>query len=383
MKRAMTSPILRKIFCGFLIFSLAEAQSQVTETEGDWGERLAVLYDTPEAELMVRVGDIDNLGFGWPEGYNPFSGEVARSHPYPWTADPEEPQGTDRIMVVTSYEGTPPAGRDGYTNGTSRPENSVRPVLLDFDLGSIVVENASIQMFIDDFQAPLWRANYTVTLNAEPFVEMHPLINELLQTGPVGKLVTISIPPRFLPMVQSGHLEILFDDLTTGAGDGYAIDFVKLLVNVKTFEQRGEVSGRVLSELTGSPISGAAVTVLDQVVATAADGTFLINDVPAGLVYITASAQGYETSGLHVEVEISQTTQNVELRLNPGASDLNIYNAVEMEFFGLEGLTYQLQYSADLETWEDDETIVGNNEWVIRFRSTRSTGHRYWRVLHP
>ncbi len=379
----MSSLLLRNVICFFLIFSLTEVQSQVTETEGDWSERFAVLYDTPEAELMVRVGDIDNLGFGWPEGYNPFSGEVARSHPFPWTADPEEPEGTDRIMVITSYQGNPPAGRDGYTSGTSRPENSVRPVVLDFDPGSIIVENASLQMFIDDFQAPLWRANYTVTLNSEPFVEMQPLINELLQTGPVGKLVTISIPPRFLPMIQSGHVEILFDDLLTGAGDGYAIDFVKLLVNVKNFEQRGAVSGRVLSNLTGSPISGAEVTALDQTVSTEVDGTFVINDVPAGLVYITASAQGYDTSGQHVEVEISQTTENVELRLNPGASDLNIFHAVELEFFGVAGLDYQIQYSADLETWEDDESIAGNDEWVIRFRRTRPAAYRYWRVLQP
>ncbi len=45
----------------------------------------------PEADLVVRTGDINNLGFGWPAGFDPFSGESTPPHPFPWTPPPGSP----------------------------------------------------------------------------------------------------------------------------------------------------------------------------------------------------------------------------------------------------------------------------------------------------
>ena len=50
------------------------------------------------------------------------------------------------------------------------------------------------------------------------------------------------------------------DDPTTGAGDGFAIDFVKLLVNVKGFSQSGTIQGTVTDAETHQPIPGARDT---------------------------------------------------------------------------------------------------------------------------
>lgn len=87
------------------------ATAQTTPTDGDWSFQYVILTNTPEAALMVRVGDIDNLGFGWPAGFDPFSGNSTPVHAFPWAVDPADTPGTDRIMVVTSfdYTGNPPS----------------------------------------------------------------------------------------------------------------------------------------------------------------------------------------------------------------------------------------------------------------------------------
>ena len=52
-----------------LFFALPFAASAMTtETDGDWKAQKVELSDTKEAERVIRVGDIDNLGFGFPEG---------------------------------------------------------------------------------------------------------------------------------------------------------------------------------------------------------------------------------------------------------------------------------------------------------------------------
>ncbi len=113
---------------------------------------------------MVRAGDIDNLSFGWPENFDPFSGNSTPRHGFPWALDSTDAPGTDRIMVLSSYDGNPPSGSDGYTRTTTRPENLPRPILLSYDLGELNLEEASLQIFVDDFQAPKWGANYFVTI---------------------------------------------------------------------------------------------------------------------------------------------------------------------------------------------------------------------------
>jgi hypothetical protein len=43
---------------------------RTTENDGDWSKQFLVLRNTAEADLMIRVGDIDNLGFGFAEDFN-------------------------------------------------------------------------------------------------------------------------------------------------------------------------------------------------------------------------------------------------------------------------------------------------------------------------
>jgi len=247
-----------------------------------------------DAELVVLVGDIDNLGFGWPQEFDVFSGSSTPTHSFPWKPDADDPPGTDRIMLGTSFDGHPPAGQDGYASTTSRPDNQPLTIIMQFDPGETRVKSAILQMFVDDFQSPVWKGNFQVEINElrAPFLE--EVLNSLVQTGPIGKLITVQIPDEFLDEVSSGMLTIRINDPTTGAGDGYAVDFVRLLINPKNMMNTGTVSGEVLDQETGEPVNGARASASGLTESrTDGDGRFVLEDVPAGLVAVTVSKSGY------------------------------------------------------------------------------------------
>jgi len=369
----------------FMAIAALPTLAQVTSTDGDWSAEYVALTNTPEAAFMVRVGDIDNLGFGWPSGFDPFSGNSTPGHGFPWTPGTNDPAGTDRIMVVSSYGVVPtPCGTDGYTTSTSRPDNSVQPIVLQYNLPAMTITNAVLQFFADDFQAPVWCANYQVTLNGRRVPLLEQVINQLTQTGPVGKLLTEPIPAEFLNEVASGQLSLKFDDTTTGAGDGYAIDFVKLLVNATSLPTGG-VSGHVLDAVNNQPIAGAQVVSFDSTNLTDASGAYNLQGVPAGLAFVQASAKGYLNAGRSVDVVAGQTTSGVDFVLQRGPLVLSIDRlavtppAVNLSFIAFSGFSYTLQTATNLGQWMDDETIPGPGAEVSRTRPIANT-RQFWRV---
>ena len=284
--------------------------SQITTEDGNWVAKEVILTDTAEAQLMVRSGDIDNLGFGWEPGFNPFSGQSTPPHGFPWEPTGSDPTGTDLIMVPSSYIGQSPFGEDGYTTSTTRPGNQPQTIQLNYQnrLGGRQVTRAILQLFVDDFQAPIWGSHFTALLNGRraPFIER--TLNALSQTGPIGKLVTIEVPAEFYPDVASGSLSLLIDDYETGAGDGYAIDFVKLLINPVGTLFSGTVRGTVIDGESGAPLPEAIVSVGDNLTTkTDGNGAYTLLDVPAGLAVINASVTGYTTGVRTVDLPTGQT----------------------------------------------------------------------------
>src|SRR5487761_247469 len=69
----------------------------------DWPLEYERTVGGPEADLAVRTGDINNLGFGWPQGFDPVSGQTTPGHPWPYIdhIPPNAPPGTDRVMLGT------------------------------------------------------------------------------------------------------------------------------------------------------------------------------------------------------------------------------------------------------------------------------------------
>lgn len=297
---------MKKFTFLFLMLNLLSFSSfsQTRDDEnGDWTAQNVTLYDTPEAELMIRAGDIDNLSFGWPVEFNPFSGHSTPSHSFPWAIDSLDVLGTDRIMVISSYIGSPPSGRDGYTSSTSRPENLPRPITLHYELNNLSIESAMLQIFVDDFQASYWGANYFVTINDEEAPFLAEIINQLVQTGPIGKIINVSIPENYLYLLERDSLSLLFDDQTTGAGDGYAVDFVKLLINPLELAFTGQVYGIVTDAETTAPIEGATITASNSdVVSTDENGYFLFDRLPAGINELWVSKFSYDTTSILVDL---------------------------------------------------------------------------------
>ncbi len=278
----------------FACILAASGQILHGQDTGDWGNSYSILKNQPEADLIVRVGDIDNLGFGWPEEFNPFTGKNTDSHDFPWDAEADDPAGTDRIFVVSSYTLETSSFADGYTASTSRPDNEPQPITMEYSLTGVDVGSAMIRMFVDDFQSPAFGTNYQVSINGERIPYLENMINALDQTGPIGKMITVKLLPEDLDLVKTGRMVIRIDDPTTGAGDGFAIDFVQLLINPKKNVFTQAIQGRVVDESTDEGISGALVSATNIVeTLTGKSGDFLLTGIPAGLAILTASKTGY------------------------------------------------------------------------------------------
>jgi fibro-slime domain-containing protein len=281
-------------------------------SDSDWRAYRVVLFNTVEAECVARTGDIDNLGFGWALDFNPFSGEAAPEHDYPFSPDEDDPSGTDRIQVITSYDYESNRDTDGYTDSTSRPNNRPTPITINFDFRN-PIHAAVLQMFVDDFQAPVWGSRFQAKLNGirAPFLE--EILNSLDQSGPVGKLISVELPQDYLGLLAKGRLVISIDDATTGAGDGFAIDFARLLINPNVPQKTGRIEGVVVDE-NGAPVEGALVVGAKQEIYTDEDGRFALTNVLAGLTHLTIRKEGFEIAEQNVDVNLVAVAET-EVRL--------------------------------------------------------------------
>jgi len=289
------------------IVPLAEAQVKTVSSDTEWKKQQVALTKTIEADYIIRLGDADNLNFGWPDGFDPFCGRMTEAHGYPWTPDPADMAGFDRILMSSKYVPGKdvPCGGDGYSGSydaaTSKPVTWKIPTTA---LKDVTIQNAFLQIFIDDFQALTFCSKFQMFMNGKRFVEGERVLNAIDQTGPVGKLVTIPLNEEFYTVLASGTgLSVLIDE-STGSADGFAVDFLRLLVNRKRESScRGTVRGRVLIKDTDTPIVGAQVFTVDKVtVKTNARGEFEIKDVPTGFEVIGASASGYADGNTTTDV---------------------------------------------------------------------------------
>jgi outer membrane protein OmpA-like peptidoglycan-associated protein len=131
-------------------------------------------------------------------------------------------------------------------------------------------------------------------LNGKRIPYLENMINSLEQTGPIGKLITVKFLPEDLNLIKSGKLVIDIDDKITGAGDGFAIDFVRLLINPHKMPFTQNIRGKVLDDNTQQGLGGALVSASNIVeILTDANGNFELKNVPAGLALVTASKSGY------------------------------------------------------------------------------------------
>jgi OmpA-OmpF porin, OOP family len=305
--------------------SLNAPASATADQLHDWAIQYERTQGGPEADLVVRTGDINNLGFGWPKNYDPFSGKSTFPHAFPWSPKPSSPDGTDRMLLGSGvtpadFKEHPFAG-DGYTSSILRPclelpdgsackgrlESMPQPILLAVGALPPKIDAVLFQIFVDDFQAPSFHSHFQVSLNGTRIPSLEQVLNAIDQTGPIGKLITVNLLPEYFPLLQSGTLKLLIDDPTTHAQDGYAVDFVRILVNPHRFQYLVSVAVTVKDWDKGTPISGATVTAALQSSATDANGNCQLSGLPAGLVVVTAVSPGYDANSAAADVVAGQS----------------------------------------------------------------------------
>ncbi|HRO62432.1 OmpA family protein [Thermomonas sp.] len=271
------------------------AQATASPPAADaWPAPDKVERDGPDAELMVQIGDMDNFGFGFPDGFDLFTGRSTPVHSYPFKPSETDASGTDRIMVPSGFRS---ASGDGYTASTSRPDNDPRPLRVAFDLDGIEVKRAALQLFVDDFQARVWGATYRVWINGTEVPVVATTLNALDQTGPIGKLVTVELLPEQIGLLREGKFELRIDDPSHDVADGYALDFVRILINPKPWRYTGTVHGIVIDEQSGAPLAGVLVSASNTAqMTTGADGNFTLSGVPAGLAVVSGSHPDYQVA---------------------------------------------------------------------------------------
>jgi OOP family OmpA-OmpF porin len=293
----------------------------------DWALKYERTENGPDADLVVRTGDINNLGFGWPTGFDPFSGKSTPVHLFPWTPKPDEPEGTDRIMLGSSVdpaeELSDPAayihrGSDGYSrilgdcalaesSCKARQESMPRPITLPIGALPSKIEAIVVQIFVDDFQAPRLHSHFQASLNGTRVPSFEEVINSLDQTGPIGKLVTLRLLPEYWSLLRSGNVQLLIDDPTTRVRDGYAVDFARILVNPHGFKYQVSLALWVLDADTRKPIRGATVTAALESANTDSAGKCELKSLPAGLVVATATSPGYDQNSTPVDLPSGET----------------------------------------------------------------------------
>ncbi len=299
------------------------AQPELKDLPEHYQQTYRVQRDAPEADLLVQVGDIDNLGFGWPADFDPFSGKSTPRHAYPWRPEADDPAGTDRVMVLSGMREYEKARHDGYSSNTSRPYNTPQPIAIKFSIEGVELKGAALQLFVDDFQAEVFGNRFEVRLDGREAPDLAASINALRQTGPIGKLLTLQLLPEYNELLEDGELVVSIDDPHTNIGDGFSIDFARLLINPKQWQYVGTVSGVAQDKKTRKPLAGVLVTAGNvQRVETGADGKFELINVPAGMVVTTGTHPEYIGDSQARDLEHGQSINvTLELEKNANTSD--------------------------------------------------------------
>ena len=332
--------------------SLGEAPAAVS----DWNEKYVISRNTAEAELVVRVGDIDACNDEEAvaeNGYDPFTAKSQYAHSYPWPEDDTDPAGTDRIFVGSKWKGECADGYSSnyanYKNGDDKENaygDGALSFTMEYDASGIEIKNVILQLCIDDFQAVSWDSVFTVTLNGKDAPFIAELLNHTDQTGPTAYIVSAMIPSGFFSDIASGKLTVVIDE-TTGAGDGYAIDFAKLLINYDDQIFTGTFSGKTKP--------GATVRLLgtSTTVTASSTGEFAFSAIP-GINAVRASKNGF-IENYDSGIVLSAGTEwkpEITLEKGQGNPDIDFSKFVET------GMLIKGDYNADGEVSDADAVLL-------------------------
>lgn len=378
MKRIIAA-LLVSVMMISVLPSIESVALNTDDCNGDWSAKYAVLRDTSEAELMVRVGDIDAMNSS-NDRYNPFTATTQFSHGYMWRKDDDDPMGTDRAYVGSAWVNKTADGYASnyvkYKNGTDTVNaygDGALEIEMQYDIEGIRIENVLLQICIDDFQPSYWHSNFEVKINGVDAPFISELISQIQQTGPTTHIISSVIPKSFYKYIYSGDLLISIDE-TTGVGDGYGVDFVKLLVNYNDELLTGSFTGKTTPGATVR-LLGTATTVT-----AAEDGSFAFSAFP-GLNTVRASKDGYIEKYAWGIVTSAATSwkPNITLKEGQGNPDIDFSQFAQTDGWGDDvpvfvqspaggssviGNVYQINWACSYATISADLECYVNGEWV-------------------
>lgn len=298
---------------------LLSAQPVSTDTDNP-SARLQVIPKSSGADLIIRVGDMDFGGRGLEDPVSMLLGFPLPVQALLPKAAADDPAGTDRIQVPSSYRYGSAAVADEYTQATQGRANKPVPVLIPLSsLKGLAVTSAWIQLLVFDMQGIETGSRYQFRINGSRFPEAEALLNRLPDAG--AHLLTIPLRPDQLALLRRDSLSILIDDPVTGIGDGFAIDFARLLINPRV-EHRASIRGRVVDSLSQAAIPDAWVE-LEGLGKVQSDdeGYFQFDSLPPGNHLLMASLTGYRPDfrvcRITVQSGDEETPYSGEWKLSP------------------------------------------------------------------
>jgi outer membrane protein OmpA-like peptidoglycan-associated protein len=307
-----------------------------SQEDGYWQEKYIRKSHTTEAEWMIRLGDIDNLGFGFDKNFNPFSGDTTGFHSPPSVFNPNEPEGLDMILLPTSFRKfNQPCIYDvyssyyGFLKSTYKKVNFSVKIPLNLP-ATMPIEGIKFMLFIDDIQSRASCSKFDVWLNG---TKANFISDELkkLNLQQQGKLLVLDVPETHFKLFKKDTLELVIDDVTTGAGDGFAIDFVKILVNPRK-QLSGQISGLITEKNTGKTIDKATIKDQNNIQTESKQGKYNLSGLPVGANKITVSAKNYRTETF--TVDISNTPQQMNFELSNNAIINTVFPETEVLAIG-------------------------------------------------
>jgi outer membrane protein OmpA-like peptidoglycan-associated protein len=220
-------------------------------------------------------------------------------------------------MEQKAFANSPAATSATLDAECKRERELTKPTAIVLSVGALPprINSVLIQVFADDFQPRYMHSHFQVSLNGTRIPSLEYAINALDQSGPIGKLISVQLLPEYWPLLKSGNVNLLIDDPTTHVPDGYAVDFVRILVNPRSFKYSVSLTASVLDADKQTPIPGATVTAALQSAPTDSKGKCQLSGLPAGLVIATAAAPGYDEGSVAVDL-VSGQTGNAEIQLH-------------------------------------------------------------------
>jgi len=92
---------------------------------------------------MIRLGDIDNLNYGWPKNFSPFSGASTPIHDWPYNVPKTDTLGFDVAMVPKQFRNKRMnlAERMGYSGNKIKLRDSLGASVFPFQYSDRYSEN--------------------------------------------------------------------------------------------------------------------------------------------------------------------------------------------------------------------------------------------------